>query len=55
MLGNVFASFDRLAPIYGKIMGLEMQEDVTPTIKCPSTTEELWRSYRLKAGLINCR
>ena len=52
MLGNVFASFDRLAAMFGKIMGLEMQEDVTPTIKCPSTTESYGGSYRLKAGLI---
>ena len=52
MGGNVFASFDRLAPIYGKLMGLEMQEDVTPTLKCPSTSESYGGSYRLKAGLI---
>ena len=52
MLGNVFASFDRLAPVYGKLMGLEMQENVTPTLKCPSTTENYGGSYRLKAGLI---
>ena len=50
--GNVFASFDRLAPVYGKLMGLEMQENVTPTLKCPSTTESYGGSYRLKAGLI---
>ena len=49
---NVFASFDRLAPVYGKLMGLEMQENVTPTLKCPSTTESYGGSYRLKAGLI---
>ena len=52
MVGNVFASFDRLAPIYGKLMGLEMQEDVTPTLKCPSTSESYGGAYRLKAGLI---
>ena len=52
MLGNVFASFDRLAPVYGKVLGLEMQENVTPTLKCPSTTENYGGSYRLKAGLI---
>ena len=50
--GNVFASFDRLAPVYGKLMGLEMQENVTPSLKCPSTTESYGGSYRLKAGLI---
>ena len=52
MIGNVFASFDRLAPVYGKVLGLEMQENVTPTLKCPSTTENYGGSYRLKAGLI---
>ena len=52
MQDNVFASFDRLASIYGKLMGLEMQEDVTPTLKCPSTSESYGGSYRLKAGLI---
>ena len=52
MGGNVFASFDRLAPIFGKLTGLEMQENVTPTLKCPSTTESYGGSYRLKAGLI---
>ena len=52
MVGNVFASFDRLASIYGKLMGLEMQEDVTPTLKCPSTSESYGGAYRLKAGLI---
>ena len=50
--GNVFASFDRLAPVYGKLMGLEMQENVTPSLKCPSTSEDYGGSYRLKAGLI---
>ena len=50
--GHVFASFDRLASQYGKIMGLEMQEDVIPTLKCPATTESYGGSYRLKAGLI---
>ena len=33
-------------------MGLEMQEDVIPTLKCPATTENYGGSYRLKAGLI---
>ena len=50
--GHVFASFDRLASQYGKLMGLEMQEDVIPTLKCPATTENYGGSYRLKAGLI---
>ena len=50
--GNVFASFDRLGSAYGKIMGLEMQENVTPTLKCPTTSESYGGSYRLKAGLI---
>ena len=52
MQDNVFASFDRLASIYGKLMGLEMQEDVTPTLKCPSTSESYGGTFRLKAGLI---
>ena len=52
MLGNVFASFDRLGSAYGKVMGLEMQENVTPTLKCPTTSESYGGSYRLKAGLI---
>ena len=51
-LGNVFASFDRLGSAYGKVMGLEMQENVTPTLKCPVTSESYGGSYRLKAGLI---
>ena len=51
-LGNVFASFDRLAPMYGKLFGFEMQENVTPSLKCSSTTESYGGSYRLKAGLI---
>ncbi len=50
--GHVFASFDRLASQYGKMMGLEMQEDVIPTLKCLATTESYGGSYRLKAGLI---
>ena len=50
--GNVFASFDRLASAYGKVMGLEMQENVTPTLKCLTTSESYGGSYRLKAGLI---
>ena len=29
MGGSVFASFDRLGSAFGKIMGLEMQENVT--------------------------
>ena len=33
-------------------MGLEMQENVTPSLKCPSTSEDYGGSYRLKAGLI---
>ena len=52
MGGNVFASFDRLSSAYGKLMGLEMQENVTPTLKCPVTSESYGGSYRLKAGLI---
>ena len=53
MIGrNVFASFDRLGSAYGKVMGLEMQENVTPTLKCPVTSESYGESYRLKAGLI---
>ena len=52
MGGNVFASFDRLGSAYGKVMGLEMQENVTPTLKCPTTSESYGGSYRLKAGLI---
>ena len=52
MLGDVFASFDRLGSAYGKVMGLEMQENVTPTLKCPVTSESYGGSYRLKAGLI---
>ena len=52
MLGNVFASYDRLGSTYGKLMGLEMQENVTPTLKCPITSESYGGSYRLKAGLI---
>ncbi len=53
MLGvSVFASFDRLSSAYGKLMGLEMQENVTPTLKCPTTSESYGGSYRLKAGLI---
>ena len=51
-LGNVFASFDRLGSVFGKIIGLEMQENVTPTLKCPATSESYGGSYRLKAGLI---
>ncbi len=50
--GSVFASFDRLSSAYGKLMGLEMQENVTPTLKCPTTSESYGGSYRLKAGLI---
>ena len=50
--GSVFASFDRLGSAYGKVMGLEMQENVTPTLKCPTTSESYGGSYRLKAGLI---
>ena len=52
MGGNVFASFDRLGSAFGKVMGLEMQENVTPTLKCPTTSESYGGSYRLKAGLI---
>ena len=52
MGGNVFASFDRLGSTFGKVMGLEMQENVTPTLKCPDTDETYGGSYRLKAGLI---
>ena len=53
MLGvNVFASFDRLGSAIGKLAGLEMQENVTPTLKCSSTEETYGGSYRLKAGLI---
>ncbi len=52
MGGSVFASFDRLGSAFGKIMGLEMQENVTPTLKCPTTSESYGGSYRLKAGLI---
>ncbi len=53
MMGrSVFASFDRLASVFGKLMGLEMQENVTPTLKCPTTSESYGGSYRLKAGLI---
>ncbi len=52
MGGSVFASFDRLASVFGKLMGLEMQENVTPTLKCPTTSESYGGSYRLKAGLI---
>ena len=52
MGGSVFASFDRLGSAYGKVMGLEMQENVTPTLKCPTTSESYGGSYRLKAGLI---
>ena len=52
MGGSVFASFDRLGSAFGKVMGLEMQENVTPTLKCLSTTESYGGSYRLKAGLI---
>ena len=51
-LGNVFASFDRLGSVFGKVIGLEMQENVTPTLKCPATSESYGGSYRLKAGLI---
>ena len=29
-----------------------MQENVTPTLKCPTTSESYGGSYRLKAGLI---
>ncbi len=50
--GNVFASFDRLGSAFGKLAGLEMQENVTPTLKCSSTEETYGGSYRLKAGLI---
>ncbi len=52
MLGNVFASFDRLGSAFGKLMGVEMQENVTPSLICPSTSESYGGSYRLKAGLI---
>ena len=52
MGGSVFASFDRLGSTYGKLMGLEMQENVTPTLKCPTTSESYGGRYRLKAGLI---
>ena len=52
MGGNVFASFDRLGSAIGKLAGLEMQENVTPTLKCSSTEETYGGSYRLKAGLI---
>ena len=48
----MFASFDRLGSAYGKLMGLEMQENVTPTLKCPTTSESYGGSYQLKAGLI---
>ena len=50
--GSLFASFYRLGSAYGKLMGLEMQENVTPTLKCPTTSESYGGSYRLKAGLI---
>ncbi len=52
IFGNVFASFYRLVPPgYGKAFGVEM-ENVTPTLKCPNTTESYGGSYRLKSGLI---
>ena len=38
--------------MYGKLFGFEMQENVTPSLKCSSTTESYGGSYRLKAGLI---
>ena len=52
MGGSVFASFDRLGSTYGKLIGLEMQENNMPSLKCPSTSESYGGSYRLKAGLI---
>ena len=47
MLGNVFASYDRLGQ-----SATGYQKENSPSLKCPSTTESYGGSYRLKAGLI---
>ena len=47
MLGNVFASFDRLGQVVNNFA-----KPNAPTLKCPSTAESYGGSYNLKAGLI---
>ncbi len=47
MLGNVFASVDRLGQVVNNFA-----KPNAPTLKCPSTAESYGGSYNLKAGLI---
>ena len=44
---NIFASYDRLGQ-----SATGYQKENSPSLKCPSTTENYGGSYRLKAGLI---